>query len=775
LSLGQLSDPSAVQRAAQEYDELGRNAFLDKYGFGKAHRYVLQIEGRPYDAKAVIGAAHGYQFPDLGPLSSADFASSQRTVKQKLELMGFEVRDLLSDAPELHTRPRMTVVASADETNWQLVRDSGAWGIRKGASSAIGKAKVLRAGDRIAVWISGTGFIALTELTESPQMPWPSGIPVPWDDGKEYVARLPLKVVEEFATPVSVPFEGSYAPALRISKTSLFSWTSLDDAQVERIRDLANGNVDAANPPSLVRYWMASHTPNTDYDDIEGRAYHFPLSIANAKQIDPGDVIVCYRTGNKAPDAQRVFGLARVGAVLATDDNHAYAVYDRFVRLSQAVALSEVGGDPRLNPVHSISAMSPVAVEELLSIAKLESIEDAPHVEDFDPRQSSTTAEEDAEVDLVPFASVSQQFAEALRQSGIVFGNRHEEVVRSFVVSLATKPFAILTGLSGSGKTRIALHFGQWLGPGRWELIAVRPDWMSGEEVFGYPDALDPEVNRAWFVPRVLHLILRAAADPGNPYLLILDEMNLAHVERYFGDFLSGIESRSPVVPDLVHGSDGRWRLRDPQSPLIPIPPNLFVVGTVNVDETTYMFSPKVLDRANTIEFRVETEDLDPFAQQPVETPLGNEAARKTFLAHCLDADLQLRGSSKSQEMLVAKLLALHSVLQEGGFEFGHRVMYEVLRFGALFEVAGGSYPEVLDVQILQKLMPKLHGSSRRLGPTIRRLATFCFDPESDPSSHQSFDPASVDPSLAVFPASFSKLLRMSRNLEAYQFTSFTD
>ena len=76
---------------------------------------------------------------------------------------------------------------------------------------------------------------------------------------------------------------------------------------------------------------------------------------------------------------------------------------------------------------------------------------------------------------------------------------------------------------------------------------------------------------------------------------MILDEMNLAHVERYFSDFLSAIESRKPVLPDLTHDdSTGNWKMRVESTVKLPLPRNLFVVGTVNVDETTYMFSPKV-------------------------------------------------------------------------------------------------------------------------------------------------------------------------------------
>ena len=180
----------------------------------------------------------------------------------------------------------------------------------------------------------------------------------------------------------------------------------------------------------------------------------------------------------------------------------------------------------------------------------------------------------------------------------------------AFLAAALSKPFIILTGQSGSGKTQLAQRLGEWCGVDsggrpRYVVIPVRPDWTGPEYLFGYPDGLRPKVQEraVWSVPNTLEFIFRAHADPSAPYVLVLDEMNLAHVERYFADFLSGIESREPVVPALEL-IDGQWV--DPQhGEQWPIPTNLIVVGTVNVDETTYMFSPKVLDRAFTFEFRV--------------------------------------------------------------------------------------------------------------------------------------------------------------------------
>lgn len=86
-----LNSAEAVRKALKEFDDLGRDAFLKRYGYGRSARFVLSHEGREYDAKAVIGAAHGHQFPDKGPLKSSEFPSSERAVKGTLERLGYSV------------------------------------------------------------------------------------------------------------------------------------------------------------------------------------------------------------------------------------------------------------------------------------------------------------------------------------------------------------------------------------------------------------------------------------------------------------------------------------------------------------------------------------------------------------------------------------------------------------------------------------------------------------------------------------------------------------
>ncbi len=376
-------------------------------------------------------------------------------------------------------------------------------------------------------------------------------------------------------------------------------------------------------------------------------------------------------------------------------------------------------------------------------------------------------------------AAVHSEFSSALKASYVAFGSRHDEIVRSFVASLATKRLVILTGLSGSGKTQIALRFGDWLGKERFLLVPVRPDWTGAEALFGYEDALQPvnQGHRAWHVPDVLAFILKAVSDPKYPYLLVLDEMNLAHVERYFADVLSGMESGEPCVPNLHQDLDGYWRIAVGAAPKVPLPTNLFIVGTVNVDETTYMFSAKVLDRANTFEFRVASADLSLHAHKPLSCDPGDPELVRGFLAIAQNDDWHLVHPATDIQVFTDHLRRLHQLLASEGFEFGHRVFYEAVRFAAMLEAAGDIRVEhMLDLQVIQKVLPRLHGTRRRLEPVLSTLGQFCFDLTcGGGDGAERFDPlhpSTIEPRL---PLSLGKVQRMVRSLRANQFTSFTE
>lgn len=372
-------------------------------------------------------------------------------------------------------------------------------------------------------------------------------------------------------------------------------------------------------------------------------------------------------------------------------------------------------------------------------------------------------------------------FSTALRSSGVEFGGQHETLVSAFIASIATKPLLILTGLSGSGKTQIAIRFGEWLGSGRLHVAAVRPDWTGAEALFGYEDALKRELDGrpAWAVPDSLKFILEAAADPQHPYVLLLDEMNLAHVERYFADVLSGMESGQPCIPNLHKGTDNCWRLREAGASKIPFPRNLWIIGTVNIDETTYMFSPKVLDRANTFEFRVHSDDLILNAIKPQPCQPGDQELVRGMLSIARDDSWHRDYLDVSTEELSLHLRKLHVLLSRYNLEFGHRMFYEAMRFTALAKESGIENPRaIMDRIVMQKVLPRLHGSRRRLELPLLALAQFCQELPDEVASDDKLLSRAMEemPEQEVaLPIAYAKTTRMLRNLRANQFASFTE
>ena len=162
------------------------------------------------------------------------------------------------------------------------------------------------------------------------------------------------------------------------------------------------------------------------------------------------------------------------------------------------------------------------------------------------------------------------------------------------------------------------------------------------------------------------------------------------------------------------------------------LPKNLFIIGTVNVDETTYMFSPKVLDRANVIEFRIDDDEIGAFQASPVKPDIslfsGKGAAfGEGFLAAAQSSPPPFQASL--QVLYEAEMLLLFRILRSNGAEFGYRVAHESARFIHFFKVIGecsDSEPawflDAFDLLISQKILPKLHGSRAKLGPLLKKL-----------------------------------------------------
>lgn len=346
------------------------------------------------------------------------------------------------------------------------------------------------------------------------------------------------------------------------------------------------------------------------------------------------------------------------------------------------------------------------------------------------------------------------------------------QLITRLVASLMTKPFVLLTGLSGSGKTKLAQSFVTWIceAEDQYRIIPVGADWTNREPLLGYPNGLDP---KEYILPDcgALTTMIEAgkAENQHKPYFLILDEMNLSHVERYFADFLSVMESDDRIM--LYSGSE-RMANGDEVPRHISWPRNLFVIGTVNIDETTYMFSPKVLDRANTIEFRISNREIQKFLSSPAKTDLsllkGNGAPMaESFL------DMAQDKSIAEDEFYTETFVRFFDELRKIGAEFGYRTAVEMLLLiQKLNQLGTADHHACLDIAVMQKLLPKLHGSRSKISKVLDALIGLCLN-EGQTFSISKSDELNAEETR--YPLAFEKLVRMYRNALDNGFTSYAE
>lgn len=370
-----------------------------------------------------------------------------------------------------------------------------------------------------------------------------------------------------------------------------------------------------------------------------------------------------------------------------------------------------------------------------------------------------------------------KSFHKKTEKAGLLFS---EKMVVRFVASLCTKPFVILSGLSGSGKTKIAQSFVQWICESKqqYKIVPVGADWTNREPLVGYPNGL---VAEEYITPDsgVIHLLLEAvnSGNENKPYFLILDEMNLSHVERYFADFLSIMESNDTIK--LYTGNE-RSSLDDLSIPLeIGWPKNVFIIGTVNIDETTYMFSPKVLDRANVIEFRITDDEIQSFIANPgipdlTKLTRQGVAMSENFLS------IASQNNIEKNEDIAKELVSFFSQLQLVGAEFGYRSATEIMQLVAKLKMLEPSITdnECLDIAIMQKLLPKLHGSRSKLVKILIALSSLCVEGMSKEVFEKQFDDLyknAFNELTIKYPISFEKLIRMYKNVLANGFTSYAE
>lgn len=359
------------------------------------------------------------------------------------------------------------------------------------------------------------------------------------------------------------------------------------------------------------------------------------------------------------------------------------------------------------------------------------------------------------------------------------------QLITRYVSSLATKPFVLLSGLSGSGKTKLAQSFAQWIceDENQYCIVPVGADWTNREPLLGYVNALETD---KYILPEngALQLIIEANKEENQnkPYFLILDEMNLSHVERYFADFLSVMESKDKFK---LHSDKEQEKSGVPFE--LSWPKNLFVVGTVNIDETTYMFSPKVLDRANAIEFRVTEKEISSFLKSPSQIDLTQLESKGANMAASFIKTVKNNIFEEiDTDDLNDTLVNFFSQLQKTGAEFGYRTGMEIHRLYQQLTVINEdiSENEKIDIAVMQKLLPKLHGSRRKLCPILEILGNICvkdIDVKKDIFENEDFNLyQEVDGELVLtegvlYPLSLEKITRMYNGAIDNGFASYAE
>ena len=354
--------------------------------------------------------------------------------------------------------------------------------------------------------------------------------------------------------------------------------------------------------------------------------------------------------------------------------------------------------------------------------------------------------------------------------------NQHHSIYTSYLTALRTKPFMLLAGISGTGKSRIVRKLAQatvteelqkaegykgtdfandrWTlhSPANFELIQVKPNWHNSMDVIGYLSNI-PSPHYV-FTP-FIEFIVKAWQHPEVPFFLCLDEMNLAPVEEYFAEFLSAIESRSfeggeymtdPIIKPfnsfgenvakmMVNTLFPNFTAADKNSFLgkvvdhletkgLTLPKNLIVIGTVNMDETTFSFSRKVLDRAMSVEmnevnydsFLTDTTDDDLKAIVKAFEENGDADLKALLVDRHIEAKEIIEELGEDAQFAINYLKRVNALLEGTPFKLGYRAANEALIYlQASHEFGQTDRIAALDNFTLMKILSRIEGDETKL------------------------------------------------------------
>ena len=410
-----------------------------------------------------------------------------------------------------------------------------------------------------------------------------------------------------------------------------------------------------------------------------------------------------------------------------------------------------------------------------------------------------------------PFASLpatieEEDIAQLFTTKGEVsfFPNKY----RQYITAIKTKPFLLLAGISGTGKSRIVREMARacWdVGseehkaqkPKNFEMVQVKPNWHDSSELLGYVSRINGE---RFIVGPLLKFMAQAMQEPDVPHFLCLDEMNLAPVEQYFAEYLSVMESRrraedgtittDPIVDfeptDAYHSlivqlfddeAERRLFLTKEGGKRLTIPQNLIVVGTVNMDETTFSFSRKVLDRAMTVE--MNEVNLWSGLKNRYE-PIGKQS-KETLIGEAVEAVDIYESHKEVCDICLDYLEKVNAELERTPFKVAYRTRNEVLLYvvnNLQYNKAedGGELPreyviaKALDEVTSMKILSRIEGDESRVSKGFLDSLSATIKEGLSLISGRG-DGAEGEPKEE--PISLAKLEEMAKRLAASGYTSY--
>ena len=410
---------------------------------------------------------------------------------------------------------------------------------------------------------------------------------------------------------------------------------------------------------------------------------------------------------------------------------------------------------------------------------------------------------------IVDYESIKNELGELAQNEAIDIDNTNMK----YLTALRTKPFMLLAGISGTGKSRIVRKLAQatttqeyeneenrWKDnrPENFELIQVKPNWHNSMDVVGFYSNISGKYE---FTPFV-EFIVKAWRHKDTPYFLCLDEMNLAPVEEYFAEFLSAIESRStdengeyitdPIIKPFkdfgkdvceamlkhllgeAHHTEFNPLAEQFSEKGLTLPPNLMVMGTVNMDETTFSFSRKVLDRAMSVE--MNEVDYDKFLsgeseQFPLLTDLNELLVNRPQRASEVKDDID-------SKKVIDYLKAVNVLMEGTPFKLGYRAANEAMLYVSASKDFGGtdfSMEKALDEFTLMKILSRIEGDDSRLGiaDDDPRIATLGIETNEQHTSLLTCLKVIVHKHIGASSETEKKIHQMCNTLEREHFVSY--